>query len=138
MTAITERVSSVAQAEAKLKSIAGEIVAVTHSKSFTGAEMSTKLDALMAEYDAVEVGLKNFKRGVAIIAGSEVGAPTQPPREGELVPARQLNPLSFDYADLKMAHEAMCHRQSFDVRAKAGATSCRTPAQKHPASSHRQ
>jgi HK97 family phage major capsid protein len=120
MTAITERVSSVAEAEARRKAIATEIVAVCHTKALTGPEMKTKLDVLEAEYGAVEDGLKSYKRAMQFRAGSEIGQPPQPPREGELVSGRQLNPLSFEYSDLKMCHEAICKRQSFEVRAKGG------------------
>jgi hypothetical protein len=104
---ITERVSSIPEAEARLKAIATEIVSVVHSKALSGPEMKTKLDALEAEYGAVETGLKNYQRGLQFRAGSEIGAPPEPPREGQLVPGRQLSPLSFDYADLKMCHEAL-------------------------------
>jgi HK97 family phage major capsid protein len=120
MTAITERVSSVEQGEARLKAIATEIVAATHTKALRGPELKTKLDQLEAEYGAVEDGLKSYKRGLQFRAGSEVGAPPEPPREGELVPGRQLSPLSFDYADLKMCHEAILNRQPMQIRAKAG------------------
>lgn len=44
------------------------------------------------------------------------------------MPGRQLSPLSFDYADLKMCHEAIMNRQPMQIRAKSGgfADSART------------
>src|ERR1700692_4306777 len=96
MTAITERVSSVPQAEKRLQEIVDEMLRVSHSKAFTGPELKTKMEQLEAEYGAVEDGRKSYKRAMQVRAGSEIGQPPPPPPEGALVPGRQLNPLSFD------------------------------------------
>jgi HK97 family phage major capsid protein len=117
---ITERVSSIEQGEAKLKAIATEIVNACHSKALRGSELKTKLDALEAEYDTIDSAVKAYKHGLKIRGASEIGAQPEPPREGQLVPGRQLNPLSFDYADLKMCHEAITNHQTMQIRAKAG------------------
>jgi HK97 family phage major capsid protein len=75
---------------------------------------------LEAEYGAVEDGLRNHKRAMAFRAGSEIGSPPQPPQPGELVLGKQLSPLSFDTADLRMCHEAIMNRAPMQIRAKGG------------------
>ena len=86
---ITERVRSIPEAEKRLEDICAEMVRVTHSKAFTGAELTKKMDELEAEYGAVEDGLKSYKRSLQFRAGSEIGAPHEPPPEGTLVSCRQ-------------------------------------------------
>jgi HK97 family phage major capsid protein len=117
---ITERVSSVAQGEQRLEQIAQEIVRVTHTKSLTGPELKAKFDALEAEYGAVEDGLKSYRRAMQFRAGSEIGAPPEPPQPGELVLGKHLSPLSFETADLRMCHEAISNHAPYQIRAKAG------------------
>jgi HK97 family phage major capsid protein len=117
---ITERVSSVAEGEARLKEISHQIADAVHSKSLRGQELKNKMDQLEAEYEATERGIQSYRRAMQFRAGSEIGQPPEPPREGELVLGKQLNPLSFDYADLKMCAEAMSNRQSFQCRVKSG------------------
>ena len=120
MTDIVERVTSVAEGEKRIEQLDHELVRTMHSKALTKSEFKAKFEAIQAEREAVENGVKNFKRSRAILAGSEIGAPAEPPPPGELVLGKHLSPLSFDTADLRLAHEAMSHRMPYEVRAKAG------------------
>ena len=120
MTDIVERVSSVAEGEKRIEQLDYELVRTMHSKALTKSEFKAKFEAIQAEREAVENGVKAYKRSMAFRAGSEIGQPAEPPPPGELVLGKHLNPLSFDTADLRLAHEAMSHGQRYEVRAKAG------------------
>lgn len=56
----------VAGAEKRLGEIAVKIARTPHQKGLSAAQKNAQLDALIAEHDQIESGLKNYKRGPAI------------------------------------------------------------------------
>jgi HK97 family phage major capsid protein len=107
-------------ADQRLEEIAVEIARTPHMKHLSSNQRNKQLDRLIKNYEEIDEQLKAYKSGLKIRGASEMGDDAAPTPEGVLRPGREVNPLGFSHADLKMAHEAIMRRQPYEIRAKSG------------------